>query len=119
MVQLGSLWGILEHVVGISVGYEPFSGDGYGYLGHVDGNPPAAPGLGLEGHGSGAAGEVQHEVPWVGCHQEAAFEDLWGRFYDILLVLAAERYQFHMAFNVPSRNFLFIFLPPDSVPPWE
>ena len=60
------------------VGDESLPGDGDGYLGYVDGNPAAAPGLGLEWHGSGAAGEVQHYVPWVGGHQETAFEDLGG-----------------------------------------
>ena len=86
MVQLGALGGVLEHVVGIGVGDESLPRYGDGDLCHVDGDPPPPPGLGLEGHGARAAGEVQHQVSRVSGHKEAAFKDLWWSFDDVLLV---------------------------------
>ena len=88
VVEFRTFRRVFEDVVGVRVGDEAFSGDGDGDLSDVDGDPAAAPFLGLVGHGTGPACEVEDEVAWVGGHQEAAFQHLGWGFNDILLVSA-------------------------------
>ena len=112
VVQFRSLGRVLEHVVGVGVGDESLPGDGY--LGHVDGYPPSAPSLGLERHGSGAAGKVQNQVPRVGCHQEAAFEDLRWCFYDVLFIPGSSQVCPDRV-HVPAGQFIFVAFPSERV----
>ena len=113
VVQLGSFGRVLEHVVGVGVGDEPFPGDGYGDLGYVDGDPAPSLGLGLEGHGPGAAGEVQHQVPWICGHQDAVFEDLGRGFHHVLFVLCPWSVCPNYC-DVSPRDLVLIFLPTQS-----
>src|SRR5437763_15571071 len=54
----------------------------------IDGDPAPAPLLGDVGCSTGATGWVEHEVAWVGDHEEAALNNLWWRLSYIDLFLA-------------------------------
>ena len=110
VVELGTLRGVLEHVVGVGVGDESLPRYGYGDLGHVDGDPASSPSLGLEGHGAGTAGEVENEVTWVGGHQEAALKDFGWGFNNVLLVLTPWCVR-PKRVEHPAGYFVLIFFP--------
>ena len=67
-----------ENVVGIPRAHDAGAGQGQGDTGCVDGYPPPAPLFGHVAGGAGAAGGVQHQVPWVGGHQYQALYYLSG-----------------------------------------
>ena len=77
-----------EEVVRLARAHDPGAGKCQRYSGGVDGNPAAAPLLGDVGGGAGPAGRVEHQIPGVGSHEDAALDYNRRRFYDIRFVPA-------------------------------
>ena len=78
-----ALAGIRQQVIGITRAHDAGAGQGEGHAGGVDRDPAAAPLLGHRRRGAGTAGRIENEIAGVGGHEEAAFNDLGTRLYDI------------------------------------
>ena len=72
-----------EEIVRVAGAHDPGAGQRQGHAGGVDGNPAAAPLLGDVGGGAGAAGGVEDEVAWVGCHENTTLDNLGCRLNNV------------------------------------
>src|SRR5204862_545851 len=64
-----------EIVVGILRAHDARAGKRQRHPAGIDSDPAAAPLFGKGGCRTGAAGGVQNEVAWVGCHEDATFNN--------------------------------------------
>src|SRR5258706_6119624 len=82
---LEALLRVGQQVVGILGGHQAGTRQRQSDAAGVAGDPAPAPLLGNIGGSATAAGWIEHEVAWVGGHEEATLNHLYGCLHDIEL----------------------------------
>ena len=74
-----------EQIPRVTCPHDPGPGQCKGDARGVDGDPASSPLFGDVGGRAGTTGRVEHEIPGIGCHEEATFHESRCRLHNIKL----------------------------------